>query len=548
MISKIFKKFSNSVSLQIASLAIITTSVFHVVFSMQFWEDDYSILYDVQQNNSFYFPYQGLVGFYSIFYPHFGTNPLPWFLLGLLLLFISAIVFYWFVYKLFSNKLLAFMACLIYITSPVGIDGVLMIVTFPMIYFILTLFLLIMISMMLFYEKKKIIYYLISLTILGFSVGYFPHRFFFFGGVIILFELINLKPSLSLVIKKLLYFFKKQTNSASAKITASFSNEEKTSVRNFILRQLSLIFVWFFALYILPVYFLPDALKLHPESTAGFYRNIINYHWILNPMLSIVNMLFAGAAYIFYGYFRILDFPVLIGLLVITLPFLAYIFMWFRKKNKKLLNIYLFGVGYLYLTVFAFYPYASREVQVAAHRYQADGLPAYSILIICIYVFLSGVFKNHKKLKLLPFLFFISLLIVNIYTTQLYLKDFNTRAYYSKQFSTQMKQFIPNLPKNSLIYIGISDDANVNYRLYDSYRVGHYDDRAYFAVLYNMNIKDVHQVINDYAALMAIYKKNPVGISKVFGFEYRENGLTNITQKIRESLQRDLNNSSSIIN
>lgn len=534
------KKFVNSTFLQLFSLVIIVVSFFHEVFRMQFWKDDYALLYNLQQKEPFYFPYHHMVDLHAPFFPLFGINPLGYFSLGVLFVFISSVVFYWFVYKLFSNKMIAFMASLIYITSPVGIDSVLMAMTFATDYFVLTLFLLILIGITTFYQKKKIIYYLFSIILLGVSIELMPYRTFYLSGVIILFEVINLKPSLPSVIKKLFNFLRRRIKSTSAIIIFPFSKKEKASVVNFTLRQLLLIFIWFFTLYIIPVYLLPDALKYHPETSAKLYQGIVDYRLVLNPLLSIVNILFAGIAYIFYQNFYVYNFSVAMVLLAITSLFFLYLLMRFLKKDKQLLNIFVFSVGYLYLTLLAFYPVSSREVMIAAHRYLTDSLPAYSILIICIYIFLSSICKYRRKLKLLPILFFLSVLMLNTYTTQIYLKDFNTRSYYSTQFSIQMKKFIPNLPKNSLIYIKPSDDADANYREVDTYRGGHYDERAYFAVLYNMKQEDLNPVITDYAILLTTYKKNPAGINKVFGFQNSPEGLTSIIQETRKSLEHDL--------
>lgn len=545
LLSEIVKKISNSISFQITTLAIITISFFHEAFRMQFWKDDYALLYILQQNERVYFPYQHLRDLHILFFPVFGINPLGYFSLGVIFVFISSLLFYYLIYKLFSSKIIAFIATVIYITSPVGIDSALMAMTFATDYFALVLLFLILICLISFYEKKKIIYYFISLIILAVSIELVSFRSFYYGGLMILFETINLKPSLITVIKKLFYLLKNKIKSTTPKAIYAFDKKDKISIRNFILRQLLIIFMWFFVLYIVPVYLFPDALKYHPETNAKTFSGIVNYKLLLNPLLTGVNILLTGISYIFYRDFYLAhNLFIALAVLIAFLLFSIYLLAWFRKKDKRLLNIYMFGVGYLYLSSLAIYPYTARGITEATHRYLTNSLPAYGILIVCVYIFLSNIVRRHKRVKLLPIFFLLLVLTINTVTTQAYLKEFNTRSYYSTQFSKQIKAFIPQLPKNSLVYVQLNEDPNVNYRLLDTSRGGHYDDKAYFAVLYNMKQEDLNSMIVNYSVLLDRVKSKSINPDKIFAFSYSWDGLTDITKKVREYVSRDLKNSS----
>lgn len=535
------KGFSNSISVQIAALTATTIFFFNETFRMQFWKDDYALLYNLQQKEPFYFPYQHLVDMFSPFFSLFGTVPLGYFSLGIISVFISSLVFYYFVYKLFSNKLLAFLACLTYVATPVGIDSALMMMTFVVNYFALTLLLLILISIILFYEKKRFFYYLISLILFGLSLEFVPFRSFYFGGIIILFEVINLKPSLPTVLGKLFYIFGNWIRAVPEEKIVAFSKKEAVSITSFILRQFLLISVWIVVLYVIPVYFFPDTLKYHPEANAGIFSGIINYKLLLYPLLTNVNILFAGIAHIFYqNFYLTYNFFITAVLLIISSLFLLYLFVWFGKKDKEILKIYVFAIGYLYLVSLAVYPYSSREIMIAANRYLTNSIPAYGILIVCIYFFLSNIVKYHKNMKLLPIFFLSLVLLIGIGTAQAYFRNFNTRSYYSTQFSKQIKTFVPDLPKNSLLYFKLDEDANVNYRLFDTSRGGHYDDRAYFAVLYNLKQEEINLVYGDFISLLDDVKKKNVDRDKIFAFKYSKIGLTDITNNIRQSVNQAL--------
>jgi hypothetical protein len=509
---------------------------------MQFWKDDYTLLYLLQQKERMYFPYQHLADIHAPFFPFFGIEPVGYFALGVFFVFVSAVLFYYFVYKLFSNKMLAFMASIVFLTSPIGIDSVFMAMTFATDYFVLTVILLMLISLVTFYEKRKIAYYLFTIALLAMSLELVPYRTFFLIGVIMLFEIISLKPSFITIIKKVFSFIKERTVSSNVKINVFFKEEEKSSVGHFLLRQVFLVTVSFFMLYIVPVYLFPDSLKYHPETSTKLFNNIINYQIILNPLLTVINELFAGVAYMFYQIFYINNLFISIGALILTILFFFRIFMWFNQYNKGLVNIYIFSLMYISATALAFYPYSSREILVASHRYLTNVLPAYAIIVICIYIFLANFVKRHKKFRFISITFFIVTILINSITTQMYMKDFSTRSYYSVQFFNQMKTFIPTLPKNSGLYFQLDSDANVNYRLLDTFRGGHYDERAYFAVMYNMKQEDINPVSLEYDPFLKLIKEKSIQEDNVFGFIYSKKGLEDISKSVRESLRQNLEN------
>lgn len=523
------KKFVNSIVAQIFSLGIFTLVFFHESFNMQFWKDDSELLYTLQQGIRIKFPYQHILDFYLPIFWLSGTNPFGYFLTGVLLIFISSVVFYLLVSKLFSNKIIAFLSTLLYISAPTGVDSIFMAVTFATGYFVLLLLLLMLLCMLKYYEKKKLIYYIIAILILGINIEVFPYRAFYFGGILILFEIIYSWESLITIFKK------------TIKSRLSFLNKaEKGFISGFILRQLFTLFVWIFVEYVMPVYFFPDTLKYVPSSSNVLYENIFNYKLVLHPLLTIINIVFGGLPYIFYKDFYFHNFSYQLILLGFMLLLVVYLFFWIRKNKPNLIKAYVLTIGSLYLTILAFYPYSQREISVASFRYMTNALPLYAIFIIFIFVFVKDVFKKYAKLKYLFVMFFISVFLINSITVQIYVKDFNTRSYYRIQYFTQLKKSIPVLPKHALIYIKLNDDENINYRLHDSQRGGIYSANAYYAITYDMKVEDINNPImdKDYSVLLENAKKSMLSKDKIFAFTYEKDGLKDIARKFREDLNK----------
>lgn len=504
------RKFTKSILLQMISLSFIVFAFFYETLKMQPWKDDYGLLYNLQQKEPFPYPYHHLVDLHAPFFSILGTNPQGYFVLGILFVFLAAITFYYLVYELFANKMLAFMASLVFVTTPMGVDTVFMLMTFATTYFLIALFLLALIFIVKFYKNKRFLNYVVALILLALSFELAPFRSFYLIGIVFLFELIFLK---------------------------------RDEIKNFLLRQIGLVLLWIFIFYVNPIFLLPSSLKIEASQATNFFQGGIDYRFLLYPLLTVTNIIFSGFAFIVYQNFYIKNVAIAIILLLGTIVFFAYIFFWLKQKKVNLLRVYVFALFYLYFTPLAFYVFSQKEISTASFRYLSGGLPAYGLLIICIFVFLSKIFQKNKKLIFLPIAFFIIVILVNSITTQIYIKNFNKRSYYSKQFSAQMKELLPTLPKNALIYYQLDEDPQVNYRLYDTSRGGHYDDRAYFGVLYHLKQEEINLAYGDFVVLLEKIKNIQIDKDKIFAFKYGENGLTDITKSIKESVDKNIGNS-----
>jgi len=503
-----FKKISNSITAHFLLLGAFTLILFREIFSMEFWKDDYTLLYRIQQKAQvlFAYPYQHFVRMHDFLYDAFKLEPLGYFIVGLFIFFISAVIFYFLVYDLFSKKSLAFIASLIYITSPLGVDCVFMMTTFATGYLINVLFLITLLFLFRYFKTKKFVYYCVSLVSLIILCEFLPHRTFYLPFIVMLFELVNFKM-------------------------------QKISSKKLLLRLIVLLSIFVYFFYLSPTFVYPAPARNHLGNLTSVFRGIVNWRLVFNPLFTVTNMIYAGFAYLIYHNFFINNSLFRSAILIFTLLFLGYLFIKFRKREAKFSRIFLFSVGYLYLTPLAFYPFSQREISVASFRYLACGLPAFALFAVCVYLFLLKLYKNKTTLfRFLPQFIVMLVIIINAYSTRDYLKNFNSRSYYTRQFNSQFKDYVPQLPKNSIIYFDLDRDANINYRLIDSYRVGVYDERAYFAVRYNLKVEDLIPIIVDYKQLVKFIKNDPQAIERVFAFAYRENGLINLIDETRSAL------------
>ena len=109
---------------------------------------------------------------YFLDYKLFGWNPVGWYATGLLLHLVASIIFFYLVYKLSKNRLLAFLSSLFFVASTAYHD-VLTWASFNSYYpLLLSLLLLTLITYHSFKEKKNILFLLLSLlcSFLGFYV------------------------------------------------------------------------------------------------------------------------------------------------------------------------------------------------------------------------------------------------------------------------------------------------------------------------------------------------------------------------------------------
>jgi len=254
---------------------------------------------------------------------------------------------------------------------------------------------------------------------------------------------------------------------------------------------------------------------------------------LANPFLTSINTIFGSFAYPFKQNFTFNGDLVHYTLLIGTILFILYIVR--RFKKDKHVPLFLFSVAYVYIIALSYYGFLQREISSASQRYMQVALPGFALFMILIYMYLVKIFPKNK---IVPLTFLLINIGINVYANQSYISDFNTRASYSIQFYSQLKQLVPHLKKNAPIYIEPENDPRIKYRLTDSYRGGHYDERAAFASHYHMKMEDVSIVYNTMEDLVGYIKNKPELLESIIGLRYDSFGLHDITGDVREKIKQ----------
>ncbi len=251
-------------SLPIHFLLLLATSFFSYsrIFKMYFFRDDFTLLYRLQQNLPFPYPYMHELGWFTPIYSIFKLNPAAYFSYGFIFFLASAFIFYYFIFLLLSNKILSFFGTLIYVTAHIGIDNATEMTVFQPTYLAMIFLLLLLILTKKFYQTQKITYFLALVFTLLLSLELVLFKSFFFPIIVVVFGIISF-------------------------------NKKTLSVRKFVLFQLIIVFLWM--LYLTArINFLSTPpvrdqsailgkLLLHPDL-GGL---------IINPIVTSINILYA---------------------------------------------------------------------------------------------------------------------------------------------------------------------------------------------------------------------------------------------------------------
>lgn len=488
------------------ALILISVSflAFNEVFRMYFFRDDFSILYNLEQNLPHQYPYMHEIQLYLPIYNLFHLNPAGYFIYGFVFFLISILTFYLLVYELLSKKVFAFIASLIYATSPVGISSVVEMSTYQTSYFILSFLFLILILLIKFYKTLKIKFYIASIFILIISFEIEPFRSFLFPIIMIILGFIY--------------------------------NARNYKSKAFLLQLVIIVGIWLSFFMIRPHLSSQLPLRGSNEAIGVYFNSLKIVNIVVYPVITFLNVVFLIPSGKILPWIRI-------PLTLLTLFVCLIIFTKLYKKHSNALKNYIFSCLFIYIVALAFFILGGGYIFGSDDRYMTFALPGHALLIASLYMCFSIILKKRKTISKIPYLILFYIVINNIFTTRNYLSDFNKRRIYVDSFFSQIKKYMPNLPSGSLIYFKLpTNDPDVHFHLYDSVAVGFYDSRAVFAVMYHKKIDELNPVIMDYSSLVDFVKKTPASLQKTIAFNYDGNNLQDITKETQLSLLRDLSN------
>jgi hypothetical protein len=500
---------------------------------MYFWKDDFAVMIKAASpEEAVGFLGPGLKGEgaysyvstpFSLLYPTFGLNPFWYFLVGLILYYLSSVAVFYLAKEIFKDNFKALLVSLIYSAGYIGADTIYGLMNSYQSSWI-TIFL--CISLILFirsFEKPGILKYILSLALfyLSLETGYIrAHGFFLIvlATAFIVIIRVNINEILWFAIKLLPFFliFRKFYLST---VTAGVGSS---------------------------------------RLTQAISEN--NYDYFLNPFITFGNLIFpshiviAAKSLIYYlngKNYQESKIYVLLSILFIVFNLSILPLFYFLIKNKKEvkelflnnLRIMLFGItSAVGSFIGVFYIAAASSSLNSTHRYLTTaliGLAFYWIGLISLFVLI--IFHKKKLVAiqsaiLLACSFAIILtymVLANIYT----IENIIWRTYPQKKFFTQLKTHIPALTEKSFIYIDYSNKNGSNARIGNIFGTGMVGGSPEIAVHYGVDRYSVVSSIGSFKDFIARYKLEKGNLDNTYAMYFEDNNLIDYTSSFREILK-----------
>lgn len=418
---KLFKRFTPFIL-----IAIVVLFSLGKTLQYYFYTDDYALLYYIQHNYSYGWPYAYITAFFTPFYKFFGLWTEAYFALGIFTFFIASLGVYFFIKVLTKNKLVAFFSSLIFATGYIGIDQFTMMsvssinnlniinVSLTLILFILWL------------DKRKLKFYLATIFMFWVSTSAFPFRAF---------PLLLFLPTIELIL--------------------SF----KLGKPSVILKKLALI----------GIRFMPFLLIAYSNGifSYGVKENAsldVNQFSILKAILNLITPEFLKEIFAILGRFIFLNpqgpyFQ--IGLLFfLTSLFIGFYFCFskYSRLGKSLLIVlFMTTQGYIgnmiLLPDFDSNGPVNRYLTIAFIGYSSI-FPIFTFLLVKRLAFLT---KINRLTILVPFLIIPLVTIMSISSRKYEENILRERSVPAREFFNQLKSLVPKLSAKSIFYFDVSD-------------------------------------------------------------------------------------------
>lgn len=507
---KKFLKSHSTVFIIISLLVLVAISYGQTVF-MYFLIDDNALIYKLQHFNqniglfgkglSGEGPYRHVVNQFIPFYPIFKTNPMPYFAVGVLLYFFSAVTFYLFVRFFTKNHFIAFWAAAIFASGYVGSEAMFGIFnswqTTRGIIMLLSTF-------WLFYKfinSRKLIFYILSIILFFFSLDTVYIRAHGLIFAIFFFDLLfwpvvfKLSSTVGFIARQIPFWF----------IHYRIYLESAAFAREFgIFHILRDIFIE--KKIILATIPIQDIGNLFiPDLFTSKLDSIISQSIPLPSEFSLGSFIAGVLVSAFFIYITIKNFQrknFLVRILIFSFIFSIanFIVFWMRETSHTLWTthryfLYSFvGVSLFWST--SFYVFI-KQVRI------------FSLAVIVIYLWLGVNYQNEFNEK---------------------------RSFPAKKFFTSFENSVPNIPKDAVVYFDLVNDNKIRGE-FGNFFGGIFSEGSNLAI-YSEGVDYMTDFIftykfDDITEALEQYKTT---IDKVFTFYYGDNGLIDTSQKTRELL------------
>ena len=437
---------------------------FGSIIHFNFAQDDFTILYYVQNHTLLFYPYYVASFVFTPLYYVFKLNASHYYLVSFLLFTCVGLSLYYFSLVLFKNRIIAFAATVFFITSFVGSDalytmniGILM-----NLFLIFELWTLSFYTMYLTSKKRKHLYFAFFLYTL--TLFLFPYRAY----------------------TLFIFIFLLQSFTKSKKDLKKFSK--------LLLFILPFIFVYGL-LPLIPIFnttqhHTPSTIKLDTNMLSNFLKTLQN---IVIPN-TFIYLSSSGKA-ISKALIPNLYLLLIIGVLI-----------WQKNKQTLLVLSLLLTSTLGFLLLFG-------EYYVTYDRYLYVVRPFYAVFLsaLLFYNFRSSKFKVGRIILMIIFL---PLIFTQIKQHDVFKKEIQNDRTYSKSFFEMFKKNYPTLNDYTIIFFHV-EDVNERTLISRVTDVGALPHSGSFAVYYNMRVEKLEVVFyceNYHTILKNWVGKNPTVI------------------------------------
>lgn len=466
-------------------LLIVLAAYFQTLF-MYFWNDDNAVIFKLQHLNEgmgnlgsgifgFDSPYRMVIFSLIPIYYFFGINPFAFFAYGIFFYFLSATTVFLFAKSFLKDSRLSFFASLIFASGLIGAESLWRV--YNSVHTSITIIYILFFSI--FYN-----FFIAQKNIIKKTALYFLALIFFI--LAIQWGYVRAHGIFFITVgQELLFNF----------------NWKYSLLRLAPFFYLS--YIWYFA---------ANVNTKHVQLL--FSRIFENYEFdlLLVPINTLKNIFFPD----------ILNFPLVLFLIL-------FIFIVFKFRSRIVFFCLVFMMS-SYLTYYLIYHDA---VLNTTHRYLAVALPGLSLFIVFL---LSRVFKSEKKQFIaVGLLIIMNLILINWIQFNILID----RSIPTKNFYKTLKEEVPTLNKNSIIYFDVKKNMD-SINLFESFfGVGSMPNSTAIAIHYNLDRYDINlpQTFNE---MVNLINEKKIEKRNIYSFFYsKDGGIKNTTKKFRDSLWGD---------
>lgn len=482
------------------SIGIVVLFSLGKTINYYFYTDDYALLYHLQNNLNYSWPYEYITAFFTLFYKFFELRAEAYFALGIFTFFIASLGVYFFIKVLTKNKLIAYLSSIVFATGYIGLDQFTMMsvssinnlniinVSLTLILFILWL------------DTRKLKFYLAAIFMFWISATVFPFRAF---------PLVLFLPTIELIL--------------------SFKLENLRS--NF--KRLTLTAIRF-----LPFLFIAYINGIFSYGVKENASLVVNQFSVGSAILNLITPDFLKELFAILGrfiFFNPQGYNFQTGLLFFLTSLLIGVYFCFGKYSRlgKSLLIVLFMTIQGYIGNMILLP--SFDSNGPVNRYLTIAFIGYSsifpILTFLLIKKLAFLTKINRLTILVPLLIMPLVIITSLSSRKYEKQIIKERSLPARQFYEQLKDYVPSVSGKSIFYFDHADYYPIASNFGSIILGAFMPKEVTLAVPYKIPIETI-KVADNFNSLLSVFLDREKNTDHIYTFYYDENGLRQTTDSL----------------